>query len=320
MIDRCYLEITNICNLNCVFCPKNDRTPRRLSAEEFSLLTDRLAGMVKFLYFHLMGEPMLHPLLPDFIAEARDKGFIPVLTTNGTLISSASRITCQEEIIRTTDQEYAISKADEEAIAKPLKAISHRLLEHLPYKIQISLHSHEGNGKVQPEAYIREVMTFSIEAARRGCVVVLRLWNQGGYDSENVQLLDLLASYVPRPWTERPDGYRLTDHLYLEYDRMFEWPDAKGTGLDEPQVFCYALQKQIGVLVDGSVVPCCLDHAGSVPLGNLFRQTLYEVLASPRAVAMLDGFRHHVATEALCRNCESAAIGHSFRRTQEGAT
>lgn len=287
MIDRCYLEITNICNLNCVFCPKNDRTPRRLSAEEFSLLTDRLAGKVKFLYFHLMGEPMLHPLLPNFIAEARDKGFIPVLTTNGALISSA---------------------------------IANRLLDHLPYKIQISLHSHEGNGKVQPEAYIREVMTFSIEAARRGCVVVLRLWNQGGYDSENTQLLDLLASYVPQPWTARPDGFRMTQNLYLEYDRMFEWPDAEGEEKEEAQVFCYALQKQIGVLVDGSVVPCCLDHAGSVRFGNLLTQSLDEILSSPRAVAMLQGFQHHTATEALCRNCESAAIDHRFRRTQSNAT
>ena len=87
MITRCYLEITNVCNLECMFCPKTKRARRTLSPAEFDSLTDRLRGKVKFLYFHLMGEPLLHAHLPAFIAMAREKGFIPVLTTNGTLLS-----------------------------------------------------------------------------------------------------------------------------------------------------------------------------------------------------------------------------------------
>lgn len=57
MIDRCYIEITNTCNLNCHFCPKHNRAKRQLTAEEFDLLTSKLKGKVCFLYFHLMGEP-----------------------------------------------------------------------------------------------------------------------------------------------------------------------------------------------------------------------------------------------------------------------
>mgnify|MGYP003489798931 CR=1 FL=1 len=117
MITRCYLEITNICNLDCLFCPKTDRTKRRLSVEEFDQLTDKLRGQIKFLYFHLMGEPFLHPHLPEFIQIARQKDFVPVLTTNGTLLSKAQGV-----------------------------------IEALPHKIQISLHSHEGNAKEHPEA------------------------------------------------------------------------------------------------------------------------------------------------------------------------
>ena len=148
MITRCYLEITNICNLDCKFCPKTDRTKRRLTLEEFDRLTDKLQDKVKFLYFHLMGEPFLHPLLPDFIQMARRKGFVPVQTTNGTLLSKGQEV-----------------------------------IEARPHKIQISLHSQEGNGKEHPEEYIREVMSFVQEAASQGILIVLRLWNQGGYDS-----------------------------------------------------------------------------------------------------------------------------------------
>lgn len=110
MIDRCYIEVTNVCNLNCDFCPKHTRAQRQLSADEFDLLTDKIRGKVTFLYFHLMGEPLVHPLLPDFIRMANAKGFRTVLTSNGTLLHRAPE-----------------------------------LLDALPTKIQLSLHSHESN-------------------------------------------------------------------------------------------------------------------------------------------------------------------------------
>ena len=324
MIDRCYIEITNTCNLNCDFCPKHHRKKRQLSAEEFNLITDKVRGKVCFLYFHLMGEPLLHPLLPQFVRMANEKGFKTVLTSNGTLL--------------------------------------HRclpLLEALPHKIQLSLHSHESNARGELAGYMQEVMQFSVQAAEMGTCMVLRLWNQGGRDKENEEVMRLIEQYVPKPWKERPDGFRLSDHLYLEFDRKFEWPTAgekseeesengseenlkdeseeesengskenlknesekesengsgeKSSKKEKKQLFCKALIKQIGVLSDGSLVPCCLDHDGDVVLGNLLHQSLEEILASPRAQALIDGFKHHTASEKLCQNCESALAGNSFR-------
>lgn len=277
MIDRCYIEITNTCNLDCHFCPKHQRKRRQLSAEEFDLLTDKVRGKVCFLYFHLMGEPLLHPLLPQFITMAREKGFKTVLTSNGTLLHRAMN-----------------------------------LLDTLPHKVQLSLHSHESNARGELSSYMEEVMNFATQAAAKGTCVVLRLWNQGGMDKENELVMDYIAEYVPRPWKERPDGFRLCDNLYLEFDRKFEWPSANASSAKR-EVFCKALLKQIGVLSDGSLVPCCLDHNGDVILGNLFHQSLEEVLSSPRAQAMIEGFQHHTATEALCQNCESALVRNSFR-------
>lgn len=324
MIDRCYIEITNTCNLNCDFCPKHHRAKRQLTMEEFDLLTDKIRGKVCFLYFHLMGEPLLHPLLPQFITMAREKGFKTVLTSNGTLLHRAMS-----------------------------------LLDTLPHKVQLSLHSHESNERGELDCYMDEVMRFSTQAVERGTCIVLRLWNQGGRDKENEKVMRLIERYVPKPWKERPDGFRLCDNLYLEFDRKFSWPNSEGNGEngverdevegtgaegneeeekvesendvmgdnsernnsvrnkkysnEKTQLFCKALLKQIGVLSDGSLVPCCLDHDGDVILGNLFHQSLEEILASPRAQALIDGFKHHVASEALCQNCESALMRNSFR-------
>ena len=58
---RVYLEITNICNLHCGFCPGTERQPRFLSPAEADVLMRRLRGWTGWLCFHLMGEPLLHP-------------------------------------------------------------------------------------------------------------------------------------------------------------------------------------------------------------------------------------------------------------------
>ena len=283
MITRCYLEITNICNLDCVFCPKTAREKRSLSPAEFDLLTDKLCGKIKFLYFHLMGEPLLHRHLPEFISTAREKGFIPVLTTNGTLLSRAKAV-----------------------------------MDARPYKMQVSLHAHEGNGMDNLECYVDEVMTFAVEAASRGIIMVLRLWNQGGYDKENERLLDVVAKHVPRPWRQTRSGWTIADNLFIEYGRMFEWPEGEKPENGKEDAFCYALRNQIGVLVDGTVVPCCLDSAGALALGNLFEQCLDEVLASPRARAIYDGFTQRKAVEPLCRRCGYAAVINKLPGNSEG--
>lgn len=280
MIERCYLEITNACNLSCAFCPGHRRPPRSMSLEEFDQLTDRLQGKVRFLYFHLMGEPLLNVHLPDMVAISRRKGFLPVLTTNGTLLEN-------------TDD----------------------LLEAGLYKVQISLHSQEGNGIDDLEGYIQGVMQFSLKAADKGTIIVLRLWNQGGYEQKNAHILELLERFVPRPWHQRPDGFRLQTGLYLEYDGIFTWPDERlDADYSKEEVFCYALRNQVGVLVDGTVVPCCLDHDGSVNLGNLFERDLDEILEGERARNLYEGFSRHRAVEPLCKTCHYAAVDKRFRK------
>ncbi len=272
MLNRCYLEITNVCNLSCRFCPGHDRKPRQLSFQEFETLTDRLSGRIKFLYFHLMGEPCLHKSLPAFVASARRKGFIPVITTNGTLLNGS-------------------------------------LMESLPYKINVSLHAFEGNDGGNPQEYIGGVMDFALQAIEKGCIIVLRLWNQGGLESRNAEITAMLERYVPAPWKENDKGFELKHGMYLEFDSRFEWPDSADSSVEEGcELFCYALRNQIGVLADGTVVPCCLDHNGRMPLGNLFSQSLEDILASAEARRIYDGFTAHKAVEPMCRKCGYAMV------------
>ena len=271
MLDKIYLEITNVCNLDCTFCHKTARAKKLMSAQEFDLLIGKLAGKAKYLYFHLMGEPTLHPLLPHFIKTARDKGFLPMITTNGSL----------------------------------LREKGEALLSALPYKISISLHAPEANAAFAADGYLESCVSFAKEAAARGSIVALRLWNLGS-GADNSNILEHLHASFPGEWGKVRGGssLRLADKLFLEWGERFDWPDpALPECPTDADFFCYGLRDQIGVLVDGTVVPCCLDAEGTLALGNLFVSDLEDVLASPRAKAIYDGFSHRRAVESFCRTC-----------------
>lgn len=274
---KAYLEITNRCNLNCSFCPGTERVYHSLDEAEFKTLASRLTPWAEYLYYHLMGEPTAHPLLPKFIEIASELGFKSIITTNGTLLSR---------------------RGDELIAAKP-------------YKVNISLHAFEANPPgMSFESYVDCCLSFAKKAADSGIIAVLRLWNldgraNGALNEKNGQILEIMKEYFVSEWQKTRSGYRLIDRVFLEWGDKFDWPEITGEVLSE-NGFCYGLRDQVGILSDGTVVPCCLDRNGDIALGNLHRQTLSEILDSDRAGAIYDGFTSHRCTEELCKRCMRA--------------
>lgn len=267
--SKIYLEISNLCNLSCAFCPGTKRQKKALNEEEFSALLPKIRPYTDFLYFHLMGEPLLHPNLEQFLALAGDVGFKIILTTNGTLLTK------QQEIL---------------------------LNAPALHKVNISLHAFEANDLAVPfEDYLSGCFTFG-KAAEGKILIAYRLWNQGGQDEKNDDILAAMSKFFPKPWVQERRGTRIGERIYLEYGDKFDWPDLKAADGGEG-VFCHGLRDQLGILCDGTVVPCCLDHEGDIALGNLFTQSMEDILESPRAKAIYDGFSQRKATEELCRKC-----------------
>ena len=265
--QKIYVEISNLCNLSCAFCPGTKRKPGRMTAEQFAQLLPKLKPYTEYLYFHLMGEPLCHPELKAFLELAKD--FKVILTTNGTLLAR--------------QQELLLSEAN-------------------LHKVNISLHAFEANDLAVPfETYLADCFRFG-QAAAGDKLVVYRLWNQGGQDVRNGEILAQMEAYFPKPWIEKRQGTQIGEKVFLEYGEKFDWPDLQAEE-DTDSLFCYGLRDQLGVLWDGTVVPCCLDHEGDIALGNLFTQNMDEILGSPRAKAIYDGFTARQAVEPLCRRC-----------------
>ncbi len=267
--QKIYLEISNICNLQCAFCPGTVRTPKAMTPEEFKFLLPRLRPWSDYLYFHLMGEPLCHPHLAQFLTLAGDAGFRVILTTNGTLLQKHQEILLNAPAL---------------------------------HKVNVSLHAFEANDLAIPfEEYLNRCFRFG-QAAEGKILTVYRLWNQGGAEKRNESILASMERCFPRPWQAERRGTRIGQRVYLEHGDKFDWPDLTAEDQGD-HLFCYGLRDQIGILCDGTVVACCLDHDGFIRLGNLFQETLEEILEKPRTKAICEGFRNHTAVEELCRKC-----------------
>ena len=273
MRSRVYIEITNRCNLSCDFCHGTRRPLHTMTPSEFRILAQKLRGETSYLYLHVLGEPLLHPQLPELLAIAGDLDFRVCLVTNGTLLA----------------------RQRETLLAAPAL-----------HKLSVSLHSFEGNGGVGDlEEYLQQVWDTCLPLSQRGVLCALRLWNDGAAQRCNARVLDFLSGRIGQDvetLSRDARGNRtLRPRLFLERAERFNWPDlaAPTSGAN----FCHGLTRQLAVLCDGTVVPCCLDSEGTIALGNLFTQTLPEILQSPRAAAMAAGFAARNPSEELCRRC-----------------
>ena len=275
MFKRAHVEITNVCNLHCTFCPGTARKKAFLSPAAFRTVAEKLRPVTAYLYLHVMGEPLLHPQLAEILQIAQELGFRVCITTNGTLLPQR-----QETLLN----------------AQTL------------HKVSISLHSFEGNDGGDMTAYLSGVWEFCEKAAQSGILCALRLWNEGGQNSRNGEITAYLSEKcgadVEQLPCDRNGNRKLRESIYLESAEKFDWPtlDTEERGTE----FCHGLRQQIAVLCEGTVVPCCLDGEGTIPLGNLLEQELEEILNSPRAIAICEGFSRRQPAEELCRKCSYA--------------
>lgn len=246
---RVYIEITNVCNLNCEFCKKHHRKNEFMTKENFEYILGEIAPYTKYIYLHVKGEPLLHPDFDFLVKKAHEMGFLINLTTNGTML--------------------------------------HQHLNITKYLRQINVSFHATN-----DAKL-------IETCRQiqDCIVNYRVWNK----EENQEAIELIKSAYSIQRELKEPNDKLASNAFVSIASKFEWPDIEKE--EESNGYCYALKDQIAILVDGTVVPCCLDDEGNINLGNVFTTSLDSILNGERAKRILEGFQKRIAVEELCKRC-----------------
>jgi radical SAM protein with 4Fe4S-binding SPASM domain len=278
---KVYIEITSVCNLACSFCPPTSRTKNIITLDAFNHTLDQIRPYTKYIYLHVKGEPLLHPKIDQLLDASHAKGFKVNITTNGTLIS----------------------KNRDKLLGKPALR-----------QMNFSLHSFDGHeGSTNREQYLSQILSFVREAVEHQVIISFRLWNlQKDHLSDiemrrNRETLEILEKEFDLDFKIEEKvlpgtGVKIADRVYLNQDHEFQWPSLTAPE-DSGQGFCHALRSHAAILVDGTVVPCCLDGEGVINLGNIHNQPFSDVVEGERANRLFDGFSRREAVEELCRKC-----------------
>lgn len=262
MYKKIYLEITNNCNLNCSFCIKNSRPRKYMEESKFRIILDKIKPYTNYLYFHVLGEPLMHPKINEFINIA-SKDFKVNITTNGYLIN---RIKDNKNI----------------------------------RQINISLHSYNEIYGKSLNDYMNDIFDV-VDNLKKYTYISYRFWVNSKYSSE---ILSMINEYYNKNIRieEIKNNYTIDKNIFISINEEFVWPDLENDYYNEFGT-CYALRDHIGILVDGTIVPCCLDTKGIIKLGNIFSDNLESIIKGTRYNAMKNGFKNNKKCELLCKKC-----------------
>ena len=261
---KIYIEITNKCNLNCSFCSEIKRQKKEMTVNDFEIIISKIKDYTDYIYLHVKGEPLLHSKLDEILTVCDNNKIFVNITTNGTLLKERKEILLKHKCIR---------------------------------QINVSLHSENNKND-----YFEEVFDTCKELSTK-MFINYRLWTlkDDKFDKESTKIVNKIKKHYNLS-TIYVDKNKIDNNTFISFNNLFTWPD-ESLGLDI-NAKCYGLIDHIGVLVDGTVVPCCLDSNGVINLGNIFIDDIDEVLNSSLVKNIIKGFKENKSSCKLCKNCQ----------------
>ena len=260
---KIYLEITNRCNLNCPFCIKNKRLLTDINKENYEYIISKIKPYTKELYLHILGEPLIHPEIPYFIHYATKNGLMVNITTNGYLID---KIKNNRDI----------------------------------HRLNISLHSFNESYGISIDKYLDNIFEV-IDSIKSKTFVTLRLW----VNNKNTKYIlkrinEQYNTNIDK--LNKQEKIKISSNLIIDTFHEFIWPDLNNNYYSETGK-CKGLIDHLGILSNGTIIPCCLDSNGIINLGNIYEDNLEDILNSKRVKEIVDGFKKGYKCEELCRHC-----------------
>lgn len=266
---KIYIEITNNCNLNCSFCSEIKKTKKEMNIDEFKTIIEKIKDYTDYIYLHIKGEPLLHSKLDELLNVCDSNKLFVNITTNGTLLKERKEMLLKHKCIR---------------------------------QINVSLHCE--NNK---DNYFNEVFE-TCKKLSKNIYISYRIWTLTNkkLDKESTIIVDkIIDSYQLQTEIvnkiKNDDSIIINTNTFVNKNNLFVWPDESlGLNIDAK---CYGLIDHIGILVDGTVIPCCLDSNGVINLGNIFIESLDEILNISLSKEIIKGFRENKSICKLCKNC-----------------
>ncbi len=322
-LERIHLEVTNVCNFKCDFCP-DAIMERKRGHMDLALLTQALdeiaeGSLARIVAFHLMGEPLIYPHIFEAIDRALQRQLNLHLTTNGStfhlrpghiqrlVASGIPKVTIS---LQTPDPKtFAIRGAPpmlkpEQYFAGITEFVHHNLADHSSStRVHLKLLDttphpflvpHKPMHVVEGKAQMQQELTAWADRLLEGC----------GERPSDDELRRRIARHRPGRW----QVIELTPKLALETFPLDSWSNVEASKVVPAKFgYCNGTSEQAGILYDGTVVPCCKDYDGQIPLGNLRHDSLRNILDSRQpACGLRQGFNRLQVTNPVCQRCIGA--------------
>lgn len=322
-LERIHLEVTNVCNFKCEFCP-DAIMARKRGHMALPLLTQALdeiaeKKLAKVVAFHLMGEPLIYPHIFDAISLALGRRLNLHLTTNGStfhlrpehiqkLVSSGiPKVTIS---LQTPDPDTFIIRG-----APPMLQPD-KYFEGITSYVRANLAARDSNTRVHlkfldttPHPFLVPHKQMHVVEGKEQMRQELTSWAHRLLEKtadrpSDVEIQQKIARHKPGRW----QVIELTPKLALETFPLDSWGNVESdTVVPASFGYCNGTTDQAGILYDGTVVPCCKDYDGQIPLGNLNEHSLVEILDQQQpACGLRAGFDRFQVTHPVCKRCMGA--------------
>lgn len=261
---KIYIEITNICNLDCSFCIKNNRLKEFMSLDTYKKILLKIKNHTDYVYLHLMGEPLMNSDINEIINMTKESGVNVNLTTNG----------------------YLLNKIENNQNIR---------------QINISLHSYDEKYNISLDNYMTNI--FKTINSLNNTIINYRLWVNSSKYEEIINILEKKYNkkIIINDNGNFTLDNNIFLSVKNEFKWPKTSPSAS---LKSKEGSCRALIDHIGILVNQDVVACCLDSNGDLKLGNLKENSLEDIISSEKFITMKNNFLNNIKTENLCINCD----------------
>lgn len=270
---KIYVEITDICKLSCSFCTPKKALRGVMPLALFEKIISQITNHTRLVSLHVLGDPLRVDNLSAYI----DIGAYYKVRFD--IVSSGAFLKKEHFSILTQKHIHQVSFS--------LDALFDN--KHLRKKI---------------EKYFDIILAFYEYAKIHAPNLYINLRLFGKYDY--TYFLQRFPNAILQTEKRR---LRLAKNFFLRFHRSFTWTALqKDSKIANMQIYpntpyCFGAIKQLAILANGKVVPCCIDASAKMPLGDFNTQDFSEILYSKDMKNIQDSLRTHKDLAPLCKNC-----------------
>ena len=239
-----------------------------MSVDEFKIVIAKIKEFTNRVYLHVKGEPLIHSNIDEILYICENNNIEVCITTNGTMLLNKKDI----------------------------------LKKHNIKQINVSLHSENNINDYFENVFL------ACDELKDKTTIIYRIWTLESMNLDKISTnivekiikhYELDNNIVNKIMHDK--NIKIDSNVYLDKDYEFIWPKINKYKNDTGT--CLGTKTHIGILSNGTVVPCCLDSDGVINLGNIYKDNMEDIINSELFKRINEGFKNKKVYCDLCKSC-----------------